>query len=60
MEKKNIILTGDFDVLNTKNTKVFAYSRKLNNDYIIVIGNLDFKTSQNKITIKRNEQVMQE
>lgn len=51
-DNKELILKGDFNVLKTKNDKVFAYSRTLGTSRIIVIGNLDFTTQQNKILIK--------
>ena len=50
----DIITKGSFTPLNTKNNKVFAYTRTLNNTSIIVIGNLDFKNPQNKIKLKIN------
>lgn len=46
------IARGSFNALNTDNEKVFAFSRTYKNETIIVIGNLDFKNPQNKITIK--------
>ena len=47
-----MITKGDFTELKTGNDKVFAYTRKFNKEQVIVVGNLDFKNSQNKITIK--------
>lgn len=51
-ENEEIIIKGDFIPFKTENPKVFAFSRSFNNEQIIVIGNLDFKNPQNKITIK--------
>ena len=48
----DLITKGDFTELKTGNDKVFAFTRKLNKEQIIVVGNLDFKNPQNKITIK--------
>ncbi len=47
-----LITKGSFNPIKTENDKVFAFSRKLKNDTIIVIGNLDFKNPQNEISIK--------
>ena len=49
-----LITKGDFVHINTKNDKVFAFSRNLNDKTIIVIGNLDFNQPQNKIKLKVN------
>lgn len=46
----NIISNGDFIPLRTSSSTVFAYSRGNNKNFIVVIGNLDFKTMQ-KVTI---------
>ena len=46
------ITKGEFLPIETKNQKVFAYLRTYNNNNILVIGNLDFKNPQNKITVK--------
>ena len=48
----DLITKGDFTELKTGNDKVFAYSRRLEKEQIIVVGNLDFKNPQNRITIK--------
>ena len=49
---ENIITKGAFTPFKTENEKVFAFARSYNKEQIIVIGNLDFKHPQNKITIK--------
>ena len=49
-----LITKGSFNPVKTENEKVFAYSRKLKDNTIIVIGNLDFKNPQNGISIKDN------
>ncbi len=48
----DLITKGEFIPLKTDNDKIFAYERYSNKRSIIVIGNLDFKNSQNKITVK--------
>lgn len=42
----NIIANGEFLPLNTSSPSIFAYSRSYNKNFIIVIGNLDFKNMQ--------------
>ena len=46
------ITEGEFIPIETNNLKVFAFLRTYKNNNILVIGNLDFKTQQNKITLK--------
>ena len=48
----DLVTSDNFISYKTHNTKVFAYSRSLNNESILVIGNLDFKNPQNKISVK--------
>lgn len=48
----DLISKGGFSDLKTGNPKVFAFSRFYNSEKIYVIGNLDFKNTHNKITIK--------
>lgn len=48
---EDLISKGSFVVLKSDNEKVYGYSRCLNKDAIIVIGNLDFKNPQNKVTL---------
>lgn len=48
----DLVTSDNFISYKTHNNKVFAYSRTLNNESILVIGNLDFKKPQNKISIK--------
>lgn len=50
-ENLELITKGNFAQHKTGNQNVFAFSRGLNNETIIVIGNLDFKNPQNKISI---------
>ena len=47
-----LVTKGSFNSIKIDNNKVFAFSRSLNKNTIIVIGNLDFKNSQNGISIK--------
>ena len=47
-----LISKGSFNPIKTDNDKVFAYSRCLKNQKIIVIGNLDFKKPQNGVCVK--------
>ena len=49
---ENLIVNGDFNALKTNDDKVFAYSRTLDKETLIVVGNLDFEQERNKITIK--------
>ncbi len=51
-ENENLILKGSFTPLKTDNEYVFAYTRTLNKETVVVIGNLDFENPQNKITLK--------
>ena len=49
---EEFIAKGSFNSLKTNNEKVFAFSRTSKNQCIAVIGNLDFKNPQYKITVK--------
>ena len=49
---EDLVTKGSFNELNTDNEKVFAYSRSLAEESIIVIGNLDKKNEYKKISIK--------
>ena len=53
-ENAELISKGTFTPLKTDKDRVFAYSRNYKDDYIIVIGNLDFKHQQKRVTIKAN------
>lgn len=46
---KDIISKGDFTTFRTSSPSIFAYARTYNEETIIVIGNLDFKKTQNAI-----------
>lgn len=52
IENINLISKGTFNPLKTDKEKIFAYSRTYLGDTIIVIGNLDYKHAQKKVTIK--------
>lgn len=47
-----LITKGSFDELNSDNEQIFAFIRMLKDESIIVIGNLNYKNSINKVTIK--------
>ena len=51
-DNENIVTKGNFVALKTNNKNVYAYTVFLNNDGIIVVGNLDFNMPQKKVTIK--------
>lgn len=51
---RNLITNGSFTSLKTSSPSVFAYSRSLDKETIIVIGNLNFKTTQN-VTISASK-----
>jgi len=53
-ENSELISKGTFTPLKADRDRVFAYSRNYKNDYIIVLGNLDFKHPQKRVTIKVN------
>ena len=53
-ENLDIVTNGNFISYKTHNNKVFAYSRTLKDETILVIGNLDYKKPQNKICIKES------
>lgn len=46
---KNLLSKGDFLVLKTSSSSVFAYSRSYNKECVIMVGNLDFKITQKVI-----------
>lgn len=51
---KNLFTNGSFTPLKTSSPSVFAYSRMLNKELVVVIGNLDFKNTLNaKINIPK-------
>lgn len=43
---RNVLSKGDFSPLKTSSPKVFSYSRNYDKESVVVIGNLDFKTTQ--------------
>ena len=47
LKAQNLITKGSFSQLRTTSASVFAYCRSLDKESVIVIGNLDFKTTQN-------------
>lgn len=51
-QNPNLITKGTFSALKTDKEKVFAFSRSYQGDTIIVIGNLDFKHQQKRVSIK--------
>ena len=51
-ENSDLITKGDFIPIKTKDEKVFAYSRTLGKNTVIVVGNLDFAKSKDKIVVK--------
>ena len=51
-ENKDLISKGTFTPLKSDKERVFAFSRSYQGDTIIVVGNLDFKHSQKRVTIK--------
>lgn len=54
LKAKDLITKGDFVPLRTSSESVFAYSRSLDKETIIVIGSLDFKSTQNvKVTARK-------
>ena len=52
IENLDLISKGTFNPLKTDKEKVFAFSRSYQGESIIVLGNLDFKHHQKRITIK--------
>lgn len=44
---KNLITNGSFSALRTSSSSVFAYMRSLDKESVVVIGNLNFKATQN-------------
>lgn len=51
-ENSDLISKGTFTPLKTDKEKVFAFSRSYQGDTIIILGNLDYKHSQKRITVK--------
>ena len=51
-ENSDLISKGMFTQLKSDKEKVFAYARSYHGENLIVIGNLDFKHPQKRITIK--------
>ena len=47
-----MISKGTFTPLKVDKEKVFAYSRSYQGDTIIVIGNLDYKHPQKKVSVR--------
>lgn len=47
LNSRNLIANGSFTPLRTSSTNVFAYSRSLDKETIIIIGSLNFKSTQN-------------
>lgn len=51
-ENSDLISKGTFTPLKTDRERVFAFSRSYQGDTIIVIGNLDYKHPQKRVTVK--------
>lgn len=51
-EYSDLISKGTFNVIKTRRDKVFAYTRTYQGDTIVVVGNMDFKHPQKRITLK--------
>ncbi len=51
-ENSDLISKGTFTPLKTDKEKVFAFSRSYQGDTVVVIGNLDYKHPQKKVTIR--------
>lgn len=51
-ENSDLISKGTFTPLKVDKERVFAFSRSYKGDTIIVLGNLDYKHSQKKVTVK--------
>ena len=47
-----LISKGMFTSILTKRDKVFAYTRTYQGDTIVVVGNMDFKHPQRRVTLK--------
>lgn len=43
----DLVTNGSFTPLRTSSSSIFAYSRSLNKEFVVVIGNLDFKNTRN-------------
>lgn len=52
IENPDLISKGTFTPLKVDKEKVFAYSRSYQGDTIIVIGNLDYKHPQKKVSVR--------
>lgn len=48
----DIVARGTFNQLKTSEDEVFGYSRVFKKETLIVFGNLDYKNSKNRVTIK--------
>ena len=48
----DLISKGTFTPLKCDKEKVFAFSRSYKNNTILVVGNLDYKHPQKRITVK--------
>lgn len=48
----NVIINGDFELIDSENEKIFAYKRQYNNEELIVISNW----SSNKVEFKFNKE----
>lgn len=48
----DLISKGMFTPIKTKRDKVFAYTRTYQGDTIVVVGNMDFKHPQRRVTLK--------
>lgn len=51
-ENSDLISKGTFTQLKADKERVFAFSRSYQGDTIIVLGNLDFKHPQKRVTVK--------
>ncbi|MCQ2754357.1 MAG: hypothetical protein MJ231_04830 [bacterium] len=51
-ENIELITKGTFDTLKSDRDCIFAYSRSYHGDTIIVVGNLDFKKAQRRVSVK--------
>jgi glycosidase len=51
-DNEEIITKGNFIPLKTENDKVFAFLVYSNQEFLLVVGNLDFKNGKSKIVIK--------
>lgn len=51
-DNQDLIAKGTFSPLKCNNDRVFAYSRSYQGETLVVIGNLDQKRNQRRITVK--------